>query len=421
MSFTCSWHLVEGSLDAVFNGEAEKQDTWPAVFAAPPDDNSPCEFRLDMDEQESLISFAVICNARLCEMYTRQSSSELVKPSYAGSIASKAVSHGRRSISVQLSQASCNGAQLILRMMHPGPDIRRFELFSWVSSPAARDGGSANVSETHTAEGIGPAVGMSQVAAVSQMLKALQPGGSSSGKVLDSVKDCRKGFFSLTAAASIAGDDARVTATQSSVSGIDQPTASAADAGAGGGGGTVQPPSQREGQVARLVGTDESRTHEQQQQPNCKPILAPSRDPMQALMASIGRAMLLKERKQQIEAQEGKQLEDIKAAVTHGRHMGALGCQPHTESGTRSDCTSSTETKLRDLQQQLLANQQEASEQHVENSAALQLLTAKVARLQTGQDVLATKVAECLNLLTSIKDVSLSAAMPAMPDQENSV
>jgi hypothetical protein len=59
------------------------------------------------------------------------------------------------------------------------------------------------------AEGIGPAVGMSQVAAVSQMLKALQPGGSSSGKVLDSVKDCRKGFFSLTAAASIAGDDAR--------------------------------------------------------------------------------------------------------------------------------------------------------------------------------------------------------------------
>jgi hypothetical protein len=64
---------------------------------------------------------------------------------------------------------------------------------------------------------------------------------------------------------------------------------------------------------------------------------------------------------------------------------------------------------------------QEASEQHVENSAALQLLTAKVARLQTGQDVLATKVAECLNLLTSIKDVLLSAAMPAMPDQENSV
>jgi hypothetical protein len=65
---------------------------------------------------------------------------------------------------------------------------------------------------------------------------------------------------------------------------------------------------------------------------------------------------------------QGKQLEDIKAAVTHGRHMGALGCQPHTESGTRSDCTSSTETKLRDLQQQLLANQQ------------VVLLTSRVSR-----------------------------------------
>ncbi len=54
MSFTCSWVLVQGVLDSVFDSDAPQQSAHaPAVFAPMPGGGSPpapCEFVLELDE-----------------------------------------------------------------------------------------------------------------------------------------------------------------------------------------------------------------------------------------------------------------------------------------------------------------------------------------------------------------------------------
>lgn len=63
MSFTCSWDLVQGSLDGVFGLVAGSDPIQAATFAAPSDDGSPCEFTLEVEDEvppPSHINFAVL-------------------------------------------------------------------------------------------------------------------------------------------------------------------------------------------------------------------------------------------------------------------------------------------------------------------------------------------------------------------------
>jgi len=120
-------------------------------------------------------------------------------------------------------------------------------------------------------------------------------------------------------------------------------------------------------------------------------------------MASIGKAMLLKDKKEQI-AKETANREAMEAAQ-HRRHQSG-----GTGGSYRHDPGVSPDTELRRMLYQVIEAQEAAAQRQAGMQASIHALTVATAQLQQGQQALARDVAACLKMQNQLQLAFTSAA-----------